>query len=123
VNLEIRIEASKRKMTMPNIPEKVWLQWYGDSSDEGELCPNYEAVTWAEDKIFNRDIRFVRADVAEAEKKSAVAREREACAQIAQRIADEHLKLMDSTTWYRKDYHDGASDAGEQIADEISRRK
>jgi hypothetical protein len=111
-----------------NIPERIWLQWYGDSSDEDELCPNYEAVTWAEDKIFNRDIRFVRADVAEAEKKAAVAREREACAQIAQRVADKYMKeyrasRTDPDKVGMRQYYDGASDAGEQIADEISSRE
>jgi hypothetical protein len=109
---------------MPNnIPERIWLQWHGDSSDEDELCPNYESVTWAEDKVFDRDIQFIRADVAAA----AVAREREACAQIAQRVADKYMKeyrasRTDPDKVGMRQYYDGASDAGEQIADEISGR-
>jgi hypothetical protein len=70
------------------------------------------------------DAEYVRADVAEADKRAAVAREREACAQIAQRVADEALMKREESSpgdsYYH--YHDGMSDAGEQIADEISSR-
>lgn len=66
------------------------------------------------------DYCYIRIDVHEA----ALAAEREACAQIAQRLSDEHLLLMDGK--YAGDpiyhYHDGASDAGEIIADAITAR-
>jgi hypothetical protein len=107
------------------VPERIYLQWHGDAPEEDDLDSYNEDVTWAENKVFERDVQFIRADVAEDEKKAAVAREREACAQIAQRVSDDHQRIIDRRlhavdTFYH--YQEGMSDAGEQIADEISRR-
>jgi len=64
---------------------------------------------------------WVRKDVADR----MVAEEREACAQIAQRVSDENVAALDDL--YAGDpgyhFHDGASDAAERIADLIDARR
>jgi soluble cytochrome b562 len=94
------------------MPERIW-------PDKADVRDNFL------DTHCEGETEYIRADVAEAEKKAAVAREREACAQIAQRIADEALRATEGLYAGDPEYHyqEGISDAGEQIADEISSRK
>jgi hypothetical protein len=70
------------------------------------------------------DAEYVRADIAEAEKRAAVAREREACAQIAKKVADRHIPLMpdDRLPDGLGAHHRSSRHAANQIADEISNR-
>jgi len=56
------------------IPDSIWLQYYGEDwleDDEGNLeKPNYDMlpeigdVTWQDKRIFNSDIEYIRADIA-----------------------------------------------------------
>ena len=41
-------------------PDRIWLQWYGDSSpDQGEPTNSHGDVTWCEDNIFEHDVEYV----------------------------------------------------------------
>ena len=41
-------------------PDKIWLQWYGDSSpDQGEPTNSHGDVTWCADNIFEHDVEYV----------------------------------------------------------------
>lgn len=43
-------------------PEKIWLQWHGDA-DGSESGPVAESeVTWCRDKVFDRDVEYVRVN-------------------------------------------------------------
>ena len=44
---------------MRHPPNKIWLQFYGDSEEPIEDDDPAE-VTWAEDRINNRDVCYVR---------------------------------------------------------------
>lgn len=48
-------------------PDAIWLVYGGPEHDDthAELC-EHEDVTWCEDKQFDGDVRYVRADVADA---------------------------------------------------------
>jgi len=49
--------------TNEQAPDMIWLQWHGDS-DESEIGPvNEDEVTHCRDKVFDRDIGYVRADL------------------------------------------------------------
>ena len=47
---------------MSEAPERIWLQWFGDSDpdDPGEVY--IDDVTWQDERIFDHDIEYVRAD-------------------------------------------------------------
>lgn len=43
------------------IPERIFLQWHGDSdpdTEESEVC--FADVTWSADRVYDTDIEFVR---------------------------------------------------------------
>ena len=47
------------------IPEKIWVQWYGDSDDpeyDGPITD--DAVTWCVDKINEHDVCYVTEESA-----------------------------------------------------------
>lgn len=50
-------------------PKRIWLQWHGELHWHGDPdeCdydddPCTQEVTWSQDKIFDKDIEYVRAD-------------------------------------------------------------
>ena len=51
---------------MSEAPERIWLQWFGDSDpdDPGEVY--IDDVTWQDERIFDHDVEYVRADKADA---------------------------------------------------------
>jgi len=47
---------------MSDAPKRIWLQWDG-SADEDEVGEPYPPeVTWCQDRVFDRDVEYVRAD-------------------------------------------------------------
>jgi hypothetical protein len=49
------------------VPERIWLQWYGSGDPEVESGPVSMAdVTWKREQIFKHDIEYVRADLPRA---------------------------------------------------------
>lgn len=46
---------------MDKIPERIWLQVYGDEVPERGLPPDDWEVTWCEDKINDSDVEYVLA--------------------------------------------------------------
>jgi hypothetical protein len=100
-----------------NMPERIFAYLMPGGGDE-------KLRFWSPRKhtqIGGEETEYIRADVAEA----AIVYEREACAQIAQRVADEALmereEISSGDAYYH--YNDGASDAAEEIAGEINRRE
>ena len=79
-------------------PAEIWLV-YGDIDRD---CTHAECaeVTWCEDKQHTSDVRYVRADVAEAMAADAVDAERERCA----KMADEYATWGGSNfyAWFKK---------------------
>lgn len=51
------------------VPERIWLQWYGEGSpdDLGEV--SIADVTWERERIFKHDVEFVSLSDHEAELK------------------------------------------------------
>jgi hypothetical protein len=43
-------------------PKEIWLQWDGDGSPSNAPIRERGEVCWCQDKIFNGDIKYVRAD-------------------------------------------------------------
>jgi len=77
------------------IPEKVWIQWYGDGDPTDPLDPmTDEDVTWCVDKINEHDVAYVTEE-------SAV------LAQAAN---------------HQQGYREGFAAAGEAIAKELKRQ-
>jgi len=50
---------------MAEIPEKIWVQWYGDDLPE-EFDPDWlgDGVTWCTDKINEHDVCYVTEESA-----------------------------------------------------------
>jgi hypothetical protein len=50
---------------MSEVPERIYLQWYGDAEPvEGAIYEvPHDGVTWCVDEIFNSDVEYVRADL------------------------------------------------------------
>jgi hypothetical protein len=48
-----------------NGPKKIYLQVFGDNGDErtDAWWPD-EDVTWCEDRIYDSDVEYIRADIA-----------------------------------------------------------
>lgn len=45
---------------MSKPPNAIWLQWHGDENERvSAIEPDGEGVTWCEDQIYERDIRYV----------------------------------------------------------------
>ena len=55
---------SKQAREMAEIPERIWVQWYGDDefADEPLDATVDEAVTWCVDKINEHDVQYVKVD-------------------------------------------------------------
>lgn len=52
-------------MAKTEIPEKVWIQWYGEGDPTEPLDPmTDEAVTWCVDKINEHDVAYVTEESA-----------------------------------------------------------
>ena len=52
----------KIKEALP--PKKIYLQWDGDAKEGSELPQEKRGeITWCEDKINNRDVTYIRADI------------------------------------------------------------
>jgi hypothetical protein len=68
-------------------PEVIWLQYYGDSAywDDQNVPQRDEETTWADERVHDSDVRYIRADVAEEQMKAADRCAREECACIAQK--------------------------------------
>ena len=63
---------------MDKIPERIWLQVYGDEDPELGLPPDDWETTWCEDKINDSDVEYVLASkFEELEAKFAEIRRRE----------------------------------------------
>lgn len=45
---------------MKTIPEKIYLQWFDDLSNEP--IPDDEMITWCQDQINKNDPEYIRAD-------------------------------------------------------------
>jgi hypothetical protein len=100
------------------MPEMIWAYGMRGGGSKGLRFWS----TYKQPHITRGGSQYVRADIAEARAEIARRDEREVCAQIAQRISDQYLRGMDDQHGAQYHYHDGASDAGAQIADEISSR-
>lgn len=42
------------------LPEKIYLQWYGDGEPDEPGEVSVHDVTWHKDKVFKHDIEYVR---------------------------------------------------------------
>jgi hypothetical protein len=47
---------------MSEIPDYIYLQWYGDGEPDGSI-PIHDEVTWCVDRIFTQDIQYVKAEL------------------------------------------------------------
>lgn len=47
---------------MSEIPERLWLQWYGDAeeSDPDDVVIGEDDVSWCTEQVFDGDIEYVR---------------------------------------------------------------
>jgi len=50
------------------LPERIWLQWYGEGTPEegGPPCID-EEITWCVDKIWDHDIEYIRPEQLKAD--------------------------------------------------------
>lgn len=50
----------------PTLPTIIFLQWHGDAEPSESFDPPEESeVTWCRERIFEHDLKYVRADVAD----------------------------------------------------------
>jgi len=86
-------------------PAEIYLQWHGDSKDTEPVSVPDEGVSWCAHQVFPRDIKYVRADLAETNGKALAAAQnlsgiREKALAEAQKradIAEAHLAQSQQT--------------------------
>jgi hypothetical protein len=102
-----------RQMTMPNnMPAIIWAHMIpvaGGRQMRSWSHLDIRPIGWEQ-------ARYIRDDVA----KRMVAKERERCIRIAQRVFDKYVRALNSSRLDPKEagnlpYYDGASDAAEEI--------
>ena len=47
-------------------PERIFLQWHGDGDPDEPGEVYIDEVTWQDERIFDHDVEYVRADKADA---------------------------------------------------------
>lgn len=64
-----------RFLSMDCSPSSIYLQWHGDA-EPSEFCdgPEPSDVTWAKEKIWDHDLKYIRADLVEKLMESVAAR-------------------------------------------------
>ena len=82
VKKSLRVLQQEREMTFDESPERIWLQLHGDAEPEYPVSSS-EEITWCWERIFEQDVEYVRADIAER----MVTDAREICARICENRA------------------------------------